>query len=63
MLDPQHIEAIADELLQADRDHTTVPLLTARHPGMTIEDAYAVQSLWARRRPLRGTAWSGTRSA
>ncbi|MCE0538743.1 2-oxo-hepta-3-ene-1,7-dioic acid hydratase [Kineosporia rhizophila] len=54
MLDPQHIEAIADELLQADRDHTTVPLLTARHPGMTIEDAYAVQSLWARRRAAQG---------
>ncbi len=54
MLDPQHIEAIADELLQADRDRATVPLLTARYPGMTIEDAYAVQSLWARRRSAAG---------
>ncbi|MEZ0448024.1 2-keto-4-pentenoate hydratase [Cellulomonas sp. ICMP 17802] len=26
-----------------------VPLLTARHPGMTVEDAYAVQREWRRR--------------
>ncbi|MFI9489572.1 fumarylacetoacetate hydrolase family protein [Promicromonospora sp. NPDC052451] len=26
-----------------------VPLLTARHPGMTVEDAYAVQNTWRRR--------------
>ncbi|GAA3635531.1 2-oxo-hepta-3-ene-1,7-dioic acid hydratase [Kineosporia mesophila] len=54
MLNAQHIEAIADELVQADRDRTTVPLLSARHPGMGIEDAYAVQALWARRRIEQG---------
>ena len=50
MLDPTQIEGIANELLDADRARSVVPLLTARHPGMTIEDAYAVQALWARRR-------------
>ncbi|MGI9821732.1 2-oxo-hept-4-ene-1,7-dioate hydratase [Agromyces sp. Marseille-Q5079] len=50
MLDPSRIEAIADELVAADRDRTVVPLLTARDPGMTIDDAYAVQQLWATRR-------------
>ena len=50
MLDPSQIAAIADELVAADRDRTTVPLLTARNPGMTIGDAYAVQGLWAERR-------------
>ncbi|GAB6898750.1 2-oxo-hept-4-ene-1,7-dioate hydratase [Kineosporia succinea] len=54
MLEPQHIEAIADELLQADQNRSTVPLLTARNPGMTIDDAYAVQALWARRRTEQG---------
>src|SRR3954469_21528964 len=45
---------IADELLKADRERTTVPLLTARNPGMTIEDSYAVQALWAERRVEAG---------
>ena len=52
MLDPPRIAAIADELADADRTRTTVPLLTARNPGMTVEDAYAVQREWAD----RGTA-------
>lgn len=43
------ITAIADELAVAERDRATVPLLTARHPGMTVEDAYAVQGEWRRR--------------
>ena len=49
MLDPSRIAAIADELADADRTRTTVPLLTARNPGMTVEDAYAVQREWADR--------------
>lgn len=49
MLDPSRIAEIADELAAADRDRTIVPLLTARNPEMTVEDAYAVQRLWADR--------------
>ena len=49
MLDPSQIAAIADELVAADRDRTLVPLLTARHADMTVDDAYAVQRLWADR--------------
>jgi 2-oxo-hept-3-ene-1,7-dioate hydratase len=48
MLPPETIAAIADELAAAERDRTTVPLLSARHPGMTVEDAYAVQNAWRR---------------
>ncbi len=48
-LDPQTITAIADELAAAERDRATVPLLTARYPGMTVEDSYAVQNEWRRR--------------
>ncbi|WP_030437436.1 2-oxo-hept-4-ene-1,7-dioate hydratase [Actinoplanes subtropicus] len=54
MLGPSQIESIADELLEADRTRSVVPLLTARYPGMTVEDAYAVQALWARRRADAG---------
>lgn len=51
-LSSQTIAAIADELAIAERDRTMVPLLTARYPGMTIDDSYAVQNEWRR----RGTA-------
>ncbi|SDT25807.1 2-oxo-hept-4-ene-1,7-dioate hydratase [Microterricola viridarii] len=50
MLEPAQITAIADELFEADRTRSIVPLLTARNPDMTVEDAYAVQSLWAARK-------------
>ena len=49
MLEDSVIRSIADELATAERDRTTVPLLTARHPGMTVEDSYAVQNVWKER--------------
>ncbi|MDY6809647.1 MAG: 2-oxo-hepta-3-ene-1,7-dioic acid hydratase [Actinomycetota bacterium] len=49
MLPSQTITEIADELATAERDRTTVPLLTARYPDMTVEDSYAVQNEWRRR--------------
>src|SRR3954468_9937963 len=49
VLDRPTIQAIADELATAERDRTTVPLLTARHPEMTVEDSYAVQKVWVER--------------
>ncbi len=54
ILPPEAVSAIADELAAAERDRTTVPLLTARHPGMTVEDAYAVQREWRRRAVAAG---------
>ncbi len=47
VLDQTRITEIAGELDVARRDRAQVPLLTARNPGMTVEDAYAVQGLWA----------------
>ena len=49
MLDQHTITAIADELAAAEASRTMVPLLTARYPGMTIDDSYAVQSMWRER--------------
>ena len=54
MLEHARIEEIADELAKARHNRTVVPLLTARNPGMTVEDAYAVQELWSRRREEEG---------
>lgn len=53
-LDDATVTAIADELAAAERDRTTVPLLTARHEGMTVDDAYAVQNEWRRRGVAKG---------
>lgn len=48
-LDAEIIRSIADELAAAERDRITVPLLTGRYPGMTVDDSYAVQNEWRRR--------------
>ncbi|GAA1720559.1 2-oxo-hepta-3-ene-1,7-dioic acid hydratase [Isoptericola hypogeus] len=53
-LDDDAVVAIADELAEADRSRTPVPLLTARHDGMTVADAYAVQRTWRDRGVARG---------
>lgn len=49
MLPAETITEIADELADAERSGSMVPLLTARHPQMTVEDSYAVQNEWRRR--------------
>ncbi|MFE1513311.1 2-oxo-hept-4-ene-1,7-dioate hydratase [Corynebacterium bovis] len=54
MLEPATLDTIAAELATAERDRTTVPLLTARHPDMTVEDSYAVQQAWTRRAVAAG---------
>ena len=59
MLDPSRISAIAEELAVAERDRTTVPLLTARNPDMTVDDAYAVQKHWADSRQAEGARLVG----
>lgn len=59
MLEKTQIEAIADELIAADRDRTVVPLLTARYPNMTVEDSYEVQRVWSDRRIEAGAKLVG----
>lgn len=54
MLPEKTIAAIAEELAAAEKSRTTVPLLTTRHPGMGVEDAYAVQKEWRRRNEAAG---------
>ncbi len=59
MLDPTTIESIANELVEAGRTRTPVPLLTARYPDMEVADSYAVQRLWRRRNEEAGRTLVG----
>lgn len=45
-LDPETIAALAEELAEADRNHTVIPRITARHAEATIDDSYAIQGVW-----------------
>ncbi|MBN9643222.1 2-oxo-hept-4-ene-1,7-dioate hydratase [Corynebacterium mendelii] len=49
MLDNNTIIQIADDLAEAEKNRTMIPLLTARYDGMTVEDSYAIQAEWRRR--------------
>lgn len=49
MLDNATLTAIADELVEAEKTGIPIPLITARYPGMTVEDSYAIQRIWKQR--------------
>ncbi|MGW5159520.1 2-oxo-hept-4-ene-1,7-dioate hydratase [Nonomuraea wenchangensis] len=59
MLDQDTLDRIADELHQAFTTRTPMPRLSARYPGMTIDDAYAVQGVWRRRNEAAGRTLVG----
>lgn len=44
MLSPAEIEAAAADLLAAEATRRQIGLLSLRHPGITLDDAYAIQS-------------------
>lgn len=44
MLSATQIETAAADLLAAEASRTQIGLLSLRHPGMTLDDAYAIQS-------------------
>ncbi|MEV0689383.1 2-oxo-hept-4-ene-1,7-dioate hydratase [Streptomyces sp. NPDC050388] len=54
MLNSAQRQTIADELAEATRTRTPIPLLSARYPEMEVEDSYAVQNLWADRQTAAG---------
>ncbi len=59
MLDQTTREAIAEELVRADRERAVLPRLTVRYPEMTIEDSYAIQKIWSDRRIDHGARLVG----
>lgn len=58
-MEPERHAAIADELFAAHRARSILPRLTVRDPGMTVDDSYAVQSMWAKRRIEAGHQVAG----
>lgn len=46
MLEQETIEQIASAIEQAERTRGTVEHITTAHPEATVEDSYAIQSLW-----------------
>lgn len=54
MLDQHDIEAAATALDEAERTRRQIGLLTLKHPQMDMEDAYAVQSAWVKKKIASG---------
>lgn len=48
------IEAAAQALDMAEKSRVQTGLLSLAHPGMTMDDAYAVQSAWVQRKRAAG---------
>ncbi|CDX33162.1 2-oxo-hepta-3-ene-1,7-dioic acid hydratase [Mesorhizobium sp. SOD10] len=54
MLSEHHIENAAERLDQAERTLKQIGLLSLEHPGMDMNDAYAVQAAWVKRKVSKG---------
>ncbi len=54
MLTPEQIERAAEALVTAERTRVQTGLLSLAHPGMSMDDAYAVQSRFVRHKIAAG---------
>ena len=54
MLDQPTIERLAQRLDEAERTKSLIRAFTLEHPGLTIEDAYAIQRAWTKLQLSRG---------
>jgi 2-oxo-hept-3-ene-1,7-dioate hydratase len=59
MLDRQTVERLAQRLDEAERSKSLIRAFTLEHPGLTIEDAYAIQRAWTRLQLSRGRTVKG----
>lgn len=50
MLTQDDIRAAAQSLDEAERSRVQTGLLSLKHPGMTMDDAYAVQGAWVKKK-------------
>lgn len=53
-LSPDQIDRLANELHEAERGGTQIAQFSLRHPEIAIEDAYAIQRAWTRRKIAEG---------
>ncbi|MGY5804702.1 2-oxo-hept-4-ene-1,7-dioate hydratase [Rhizobium sp. LEGMi12c] len=54
MLSHDEIQAAAENLDQAERTRVQTGLLSLKHPQMTMDDSYAVQSAWVKKKIASG---------
>jgi 2-oxo-hept-3-ene-1,7-dioate hydratase len=54
MFDPQTIQRLALELNESEQSRRQVEHFSRRHPGMTIEDGYAVSRAWVQMKIAQG---------
>lgn len=54
MLSHDEIQAAAEALDQAERSRVQTGLLSLKHPQMTMDDSYAVQSAWVQKKVVAG---------
>lgn len=54
MLSEDEIQAAAESLDQAERARTQTGLLSLKHPAMDMDDAYAVQAAWVKKKITGG---------
>jgi 2-oxo-hept-3-ene-1,7-dioate hydratase len=54
MLSQDEIQAAAESLDQAERTRVQTGLLSLKHPQMTMDDSYAVQSAWVQKKIAGG---------
>ena len=59
MLDERSIQDAAKRLDESERARTQIRQLSIQHPGMTIDDAYAVQKAWVALKTSAGRAVKG----
>ena len=53
-LSRDEIRSAAERLDQAEKTRTQIRQLSLEHPGITIEDAYAIQKAWVEMKVGRG---------
>ena len=59
MLSQAEIERAAARLDEAERSRTQIRMFSLEYPGMTIDDAYAVQRTWIARKLASGRTIKG----
>lgn len=59
MLTEQDIAAAANALHEAEKNRRQIAPLTLSHPGMNMDDAYAVQKAWVDRKVAEGRQVTG----
>lgn len=58
-LNSDQIAALAGELHRAEAERTQLSQFSRQHPGMTIDDAYAIQRAWTRHKLAEGRTTIG----